>query len=204
MKIKNTKQIIIALEGIDGAGKSTLINLVCHRLNNQVEVYKRTKKGSIINYFVSIDFFKKHYMFLMPVYLLLSYKNYIVFKLTNQKKPIVIMDRCFLSNICYFFPDAIINNKKLHVLLLFEVKLFPHAVFVLDVDPSVGLSRDGNKKTLEWLTSTRQAYLNIEKSQISDFVDVTTLPADLSLNEKADIIVNYINLRQEAKNTNGM
>ena len=95
-------QIVVAIEGIDGAGKTTLINAICQSFEGKVTIYKRTHKGNFIDKLVSSKMMQKYYILQIPIYLLLSYKNYLLFRL-KKKKQIVIMDRCFLSNICYFF-----------------------------------------------------------------------------------------------------
>ncbi len=146
-------QIVVAIEGIDGAGKTTLINAICQCFEGKVTIYKRTHKGNFIDKLVSSKMMQKHYILQIPIYLLLSYKNYLLFRL-KKKKQIVIMDRCFLSNICYFFPKAILNNKLLYRLLLFEIKMFPQIIFILDVEPKTGRIRDANKKSLKWLEDT--------------------------------------------------
>lgn len=192
-------RIVVAIEGIDGAGKTTLINEVCQCFEGKVTIYRRTHKGYFINKLVSSEIMQKHYMFQIPIYLLLSYKNYILFKL-KRKQEIVIMDRCFLSNICYFFPKAIWNGKLLDRLLLFEIKIFPQMIFILDVAPKTGRIRDANRKSLEWLENTREAYLNAANSELNKWINITVIQENLSIEEKKKIIINYI--KGEKKNGN--
>lgn len=198
MKYKNRK--IVAVEGIDGAGKTTIIKEILNYFGDNVILYSRTKKGKFIDRLVSSRFMQKHYMLQVPIYLILSYKNYLAFKIRNNKKQIIIMDRCFLSNICYFFPKALHDKKLLKKVLWFEVDLYPQTVFILDVKPTVGRTRDNNKKSLEWLINTRNAYFSVRKSVISDWIDIRIIKKDLSIESKANLIINYI--QGEIKNGN--
>lgn len=43
------ENIIIALEGIDGAGKNSTIHYLINKYPNQTAVYKRTRKGRFID-----------------------------------------------------------------------------------------------------------------------------------------------------------
>jgi thymidylate kinase len=108
---KNNKRIIIALEGIDGAGKTTLINSIFNELDGEVSIYRRTQKGILMDKFLSSRFMAKYRVFQIPFYFLLSYINYLRFCCKKQYD-VVIMDRCFLSNICYYFPSALYDEKN--------------------------------------------------------------------------------------------
>ena len=186
-------QIIVAIEGIDGAGKTTLIDEICGYLGEKVVVYKRTSKGKVIDRLVSSAIMQKHYMMQVPIYLMLSYKNYILFRKNNRtNNKIIIMDRCFLSNICYFYPKALKKHWLLRVLLFFEVKLFPQKIFILDVDSRKGQIRDLNRKSLGWLKVTRNAYLEATNSLLTKFWEIEIIPEELGIVQKRSIVVNYI------------
>ena len=189
----NRSQIIIAIEGIDGAGKTTLINEICRYFGEKSIVYKRTNKGKFMDRLVSSTLMQKYYMLQVPLYLMLSYKNYSLFKINNEcRNKIIIMDRCFLSNICYFYPKALNNNRLLRILLFFEVKLFPQKIFILDVDPKKGQIRDSNRKSLEWLKITKSAYLASVNSTLAQLVKIELIPEKLTIEKKRNIIINYI------------
>lgn len=59
-------QIIVAIEGIDGAGKTTLIREISHYYNGAVSVYKRTSKGSLTDRLLSSKVLQKHFILQMP------------------------------------------------------------------------------------------------------------------------------------------
>ena len=192
----NSNQIVIAIEGIDGAGKTTIINKLCRQFDGDLIIYERAKKGKIIDKLVSCRLMKKFSMLQIPIYFFLSYKNYIIFKLKKKRK-IVIMDRCFLSNICYFYPSAIFDKRLLKKLLFFEIKLFPQAIFILDVDPVLGQKRDNHKKSLKWLEDTRVAYLNTIRSDFLNELHIEILNENISIEEKIEIVTKYIKGREK-------
>ena len=184
------KKHIIAVEGIDGAGKSTLIALL--REEFPILLYQRTKKGKWLDKIVSTKFMKKHYMIQVPIYLLLSYKNYISFIIKSSKNKLIIMDRCFLSNICYFYPKALKSKKILDFIMKFEIKLLPSCIFILDVDPIVGHKRDNEKKELGWMINTRKAYLEASNSQLLSQFNIKIVEFNQSIESKYQCIVNEI------------
>lgn len=57
------ENIIIALEGIDGAGKNSTIHYLINKYPNQKAVYKRTRKGRFIDKPVSSRFMRRCYKF---------------------------------------------------------------------------------------------------------------------------------------------
>lgn len=95
MKYKN--RIILALEGIDGAGKTTLCNELSNFFGSNIVFYKRTEKGKIIDKIVKSQFMQNHYMLQIPIYLLLSYKNFFLFKRKDYNNQVIVMDRCFFK-----------------------------------------------------------------------------------------------------------
>lgn len=184
---------IVALEGIDGAGKTTVINEICRYFGGKSIVYKRTNKGRLMDKILSSSVMQKYYLLQIPIYLILSYKNFLLFKLNNKSSDkVIIMDRCFLSNICYFCPKALKNKRILSLLLFFEVKMFPQKIFILDVAPIIGQKRDLNKKSLKWLTNTRNAYLEAIDSSLLKMVKIELIPKELTIEKKCNIIINYI------------
>lgn len=185
-------KIIIALEGIDGAGKSSTIKLLVNKYKPNIAVYTRTQKAKLIDKFVSCDFMCKHYMLQVPIYICLSHLNLLKIRLQLKNSKIIIMDRCFLSNICYFYPQSLKNKKLFDFIMHFEPQLFPHKIFILDVIPSTAQVRDLYKKDLEWLVNARTAYLNAQYSKPLSKYNIEILNEKLSIEEKAKIISNYV------------
>lgn len=195
----NSEKIVIAIEGIDGAGKTTIINELRKRYANKIGIYKRTKKGKFLDKLVSCQLMKKFNKLQIPIYLFLSYKNYILFK-ANIEQEVIVMDRCFLSNICYFYPNALFDKKLYERLLFFEIKLYPQTIFILDVSPEVGQKRDNYKKNLNWLVDTRAAYLKATQSDFLADIDIEILCKDISIEEKVEIIIKYIERKKISGN----
>lgn len=193
---KNNNRIIVALEGIDGAGKTTLINNIIREFDGKISIYRRTQKGKLLDGFLSSKFMVKHYMFQIPFYILLSYVNYIKFCF-GKRHDMIVMDRCFLSNICYYFPSALDNQKKLKILCIPEIKMYPEVIFILDVSPDVGRTRDNNKKPLSWLQETRKNYLHAANCDALKNMRVQIIEQDITIEEKTSIVIKYLRKRME-------
>lgn len=186
------KKIIVALEGIDGAGKSSVINFITNKYKNKVIIYSRTKKGKIIDRIVTCGLLRKYHIFQVVIYFILSHFNFLKYKMKYKDEDIIIMDRCFLSNICYFYPSSLQNKRIFDFFMFFEPKLFPQKIFILDVDPIIAQSRDLYKKDLQWLNDARVNYLNAQNSNYLMNYDIEIIDRRLSLKTKANIVSNYI------------
>ena len=179
--------IIIALEGIDGAGKTTLANLLKKDYGEAACIYSRTKKGQFSKILLSHPPLNKCRLLQIPFYLILSYKNYLqCFK--HVKANILIMDRCFLSNICYFYPFVLKNKTLFKFAMLFELNLFPHEIYIIDEDPAVAQKRDNMEKELNWLRKTRVHYLDAQKSSALLKYNISILSNELTIEEKRALI----------------
>ena len=152
------KRYYLAIEGIDGSGKTTTINYIREKYYTQVDIYQRTFKPDWIKPLMNSKAFKRSHAIQIVVYLYLAHYNYWAFQKKDNGRRIVIMDRCFLSNICYFFPSALDSGILRQILLIIEPRIIPDKIFILDVDPEVAWRRDNCSKDLDWLRETRKCY----------------------------------------------
>lgn len=185
------KQIIISIEGIDGSGKSTIVKELKKIHKNNCLIYERTRKSDLIKNLVSFPIVKYIHFLQIPIYLYLSHRNYHVFKKKKQTC-LVIMDRCFLSNICYFFPNALSNPKLLKLAMMFEPNIYPQKIFILDVEPKIAQNRDNFNKEIKWLEETNKVYKNASKSKLLKKYNIETIKDNYTINEKIDIIKRYV------------
>ena len=182
---------IIAVEGMDGTGKTTITNKLQEIFGNSICVYHRTQKKRITAHILEGTLFQKFHALQIPVYLLLSIVNYFRCPFTKDAK-VLIMDRCFLSNICYFYPKALTNKWIYRMAMLFEINLLPDSIFIIDDDEEVARIRDQNRKTVEWLAYARRNYLRaIQSTTLSKF-RITIIPATVSLDQKALLIASKV------------
>ena len=103
------------------------------------------------------------------------------------------MDRCFLSNICYFFPNALSNSTILKLAMVFEPNIYPQKIFILNVNPKIAQKKDSYNKEIKWLEETNQVYINSEKSKLLKKYNIEIIKDTYTINEKIDIIKEYIN-----------
>lgn len=186
--------LIVCVEGIDGAGKSTIVEQLKNIYGSRCLVYSRTQKGKFITKWISLKFVKSNYYLQIPVYTILANINFWKLKKNAvSKQNIIIMDRCFLSNFCYFFPHALQKRFLFKFLLFFEPHIYPQKIFIIDVNPIVAQKRDKFEKDLLWLKKTRKSYIQYSKSDLLKEYNIEIIEDKYSIKEKVDIIVSYIN-----------
>lgn len=182
-------QVIVAIEGIDGSGKSTLINLLKSELGDNVSIYSRTKKGHMLDFILSRRIMQEHYNLQIPIYLFLSFKNFFAL---SRCSPIILMDRCFLSNFCYFYFESLFSETEYKKKMRFEINLLPKKIFIIDADPLIAHHRDKQKKRVDWLVSTREHYLQAKNSPLMKKYHIEIINSDLTVEEKKERIAKYI------------
>ena len=180
--------LVIAIEGIDGAGKTSLITLLKQELGDRACVYSRTQKGIFADFLLDHFPLRNSHVLQIPFYFLLSYINYINLKKQNQAS-ILIMDRCFLSNICYYYPMAMDNRLLYNFVMLFEVKLRPTEIFILDEDAIVAYKHDKMRKKLDWLIQVRSNYLKTPQAPTLANYQINVINSRLTPKDKKDIII---------------
>lgn len=185
----NANPIIIAIEGIDGAGKTSIIREIDNKLSG-ISIYNRTHKSDIVKKILSNPIIQRCHFLQIPIYLYLSRKNYKSFQSTRTD--VVVMDRCFLSNICYFYPKAMNNWLLYKLAMLFEVKLFPQKIYIIDVDPDDAYLRNNREKEKRWLIQTRENYLKCLSAKCLEQYKIQRIQSDFTNTIKANIIIHYI------------
>ena len=180
-------KLVVAIEGIDGAGKTTLVNALKNELDNDICIYSRTKKGKIAKSLLNHFPLNRSHILQIPFYHTLSIINFL--KREQQKSAsILLMDRCFLSNICYYYPVAMNNRLFYFLAMLFEVKVLPKMIFIIDEEAEIAQKRDKMEKSLEWLKHTRLNYLKAKNAKSLRKYDITIIPNTLSIENKLRII----------------
>ncbi|MEM5830340.1 MAG: dTMP kinase [Candidatus Aenigmatarchaeota archaeon] len=194
----------IAIEGIDGAGKTTICQLLSKELKNSILIREpsdfdignfireslKSKKGFMKNSFVStLLFFADR----------ISMRDEI--RKMKEKFDYIISDRCFLST--YAYQKALIKSeeeKKLFEKIFKEfLKLIemPDAIIILDVDIEVALERiekEGKGKDLyenkEFLKEVLENYRNLDL----EIENVYLVDASRSIEEVKEDVKKVISL----------
>ncbi|MGC9079264.1 MAG: dTMP kinase [Nanopusillaceae archaeon] len=191
----------IGIDGIDGCGKTTIINLLKGFLENKgykVFVKKepdilRDKIKEIINNDHNFDFYSG-----INLAILFSADRYLQNKIVLEKLNqgyIVLSDRTYLSTFAY---QSIYENFDIDWLInLNKYLIKPDIVFILDLDPEIALNRiniRGDQKTsyerLEILKKVREKFLNLDK--IIKDQKIVYINADRSPEEILKDITSYL------------
>lgn len=156
------KGILIVIEGIDGAGKSTQAKLLLEKLRSKgiAAVYFRepsdSKWGRIIKekavFADSLSPEEELELFLKDRKVNVR-KN---LKPALAKKNVVVLDRYYFSTVAYQGAKGLDTKRILEMNEAFAVK--PDLIFVMDIDAGAGLKRIENRKRKDKLFE-REDYL---------------------------------------------
>jgi dTMP kinase len=177
----------ICLEGIDGSGKSTQIELLVKWLNEcGLEVFRvfeptdspvgRLIREMLQNPNATTENFQK------TLALLFAADRTILMDKIGKKEvagKIVISDRCFYSSMVY-------QNGAEWIAEINKFAKKPDIVLLLDIDPETAMSRCEGKDSfedMEFLTKVRKKYL-----EIADKEDFMVVNANNGLNKVHDDI----------------
>ncbi len=180
----------IVFEGIDGSGKSTLINFLFNWLNSRgyrVFVHKepsKSKIGELIRRCINEN------ADAYTLALLFAADRYHRINDLKEKisKGIVLADRCFYSSIAY--QGVYVDKMWIREINKFAVK--PDYVIYLDVSPEVAVKRKKHEKkdlfeNVEYLKKVRENYLRLAEEE--NFVVIN---AEQSLDVVKKSVLNFV------------
>ncbi|MCK9626817.1 MAG: dTMP kinase [Bacteroidales bacterium] len=160
--------MIIVFEGLDGSGKGTQIKMLKDKLKCSVQNYP--DRTGIYGYLFEKILKKKINVDmsgyeLLPMFLMDMIKDKSKLeKYKGSETNHIILDRYAHSTLAYQTAQGIIYEKGKAMIEEFEL-IEPDILFVLDVDPSVCISRIEGEKELfekeEFLKKVRKNYIKI-------------------------------------------
>ncbi|TEU07374.1 MAG: dTMP kinase [Candidatus Aminicenantes bacterium] len=195
------KGILIVLEGIDGAGKSTQAEILMNRLHERgydvvyfrepsegkwgQEIKKKAADPDSLSPEEELDLFLKDRKENVE-------KN---LRPALEKKKIVILDRYYFSTIAYQGAKGIDQKRIRRVNEEFVVE--PDLVFFLDVDPREGLDRIKNRKKkdrlferAEYLVKVREIFRSFRGER---FIHIDSSKPKKEISAEIErIVLNYL------------
>jgi dTMP kinase len=172
------KGLLIAIDGIDGAGKTTQCNMLAQWLNSEgykaIVIKEPSEKGK---YSEQIKIRKQHHRisnFLespeTELYLFVEDRKENVEKRIKpnlEKKRIVIMDRYYFSTIAY---QSVLGIDKRRILKMNEdFAPIPDLTIIIDVPPVIGVKRINGRgdscdsfEKKEYLEKVREVFLQMK------------------------------------------
>lgn len=142
----------IALEGVEGCGKTTVINILKRRLKERGKTFQvvkepgTTKIGNKIREILLHDYENELDLNTELLLFMASRSSMIHQVIRPIQEEFILSDRCFLSSLAYqcnFDADLAQRIYRMH-LELFEGNL-PDKIFFIDIHPSKALCRKSQK-----------------------------------------------------------
>lgn len=84
---------------------------------------------------------------------------------------------------------AMDNELLFKFVMLFEVKLHPKEIFIIDEDAVIAHKRDKMKKELEWLIQTRSNYLKSPQAPTLTNYKINVIQSGIRFEDKKEIII---------------
>lgn len=129
--------ILVSFEGIDGCGKTTIINEIKKTLDKTHNVYLSYEPGNI---FGEIAKFGNDKLFLPNSNILLWWLSRLYEQNLNEFRSanIVLKDRYYDSSFVY---QNLLNNKTLFEMNYNECFIVPNITFIFKIDINIAISR---------------------------------------------------------------
>ena len=171
----------ITFEGGEGAGKSTIINLLCEHLkSNNIKFVNVREPGGLkvceeirnIVKYSDEPISKNTELLLFSASRAQLVGNFILPKLDEGY--LVISDRYYDSSRVYQgYANGIDDNTVMQITNFATNGLVPSVTFILDIDPKVAFERKGGRdagdrieaKDLQFHNKVREGYLHIAKNE---------------------------------------
>jgi dTMP kinase len=190
----------IALEGVDGSGKSTVGRALVDRLNalGEEAILVREPGGTVVGEAVRGLLLDSDSLGVWAeVFLFAAQRAELASEVVGpalESGTWVVSDRTYYSSIAYQGRARGLGVDKIRTINETGLDgVLPDYVFVLDVDPDVALARQDSpdrigKEGLEFQMAVRSAYLDLAKSEDK----VMVLDGSLSVEDLADRILEVV------------
>lgn len=181
--------LFISFEGPDGAGKTTQLKLLAHRLENKGQRVMLTREpgGTVISDSIRAILLNPDHQEMVPEAEVLLYAASRAQLVNERIRPaleegfIVISDRFVDASIAYQSVGLQVDRSHVEAVNLFATGgLLPHRTYLIDVDPKISLARlrkrEGNnnldrieQRTENYHRTVREAFLQMAQKDPNRF-----------------------------------